>query len=84
MKTRQFVFELGCEELPTSALPSLNQHADDSDEWGRFGGLAERGRFEGSWWQSCWLGQLTGGWDAASDGISGGGCGDSHTGSSLG
>ena len=25
MKTRQFVFELGCEELPTSALPSLNQ-----------------------------------------------------------
>ena len=25
MKTRQFVFELGCEELPTSVLPSLNQ-----------------------------------------------------------
>lgn len=25
MKTRQFVFELGCEELPTSALLSLNQ-----------------------------------------------------------
>ena len=25
MKTRQFVFELGCEELPTSALPSLKQ-----------------------------------------------------------
>ena len=29
MKTREFVFELGCEELPTSALPSLNQQFNE-------------------------------------------------------
>lgn len=29
MKTRKFVFELGCEELPTSALPSLNQQFNE-------------------------------------------------------